>query len=338
VNRQTSLSLLHATAPTPGAIAILQLVGEGCERVLGDLTGVSVWPVGRMRLVDLAGIDHGIALRLNEDVAELMPHGGPRVIQRLTAKLQALGVSIAPAVDDVDPLHLYPEAKDRIEALMLWALARAESPLAIDLLLAQPPRWRDAIRQGRTLTDGDLARSRILNRLISPPMVVLAGEPNVGKSTLSNALLGRAMSIAADVPGTTRDYVAGRLDLAGLVVDWHDTPGLRADVDAIEHKAIDIARRLMQRADLLIAMRDSAHDRPDLPREPDLFVVSKVDDDAVVDSPAPPSGCSTQPLRISARTGRGLAELAHTIRERLLPSASLAEPGLWIFDHRLLDR
>jgi GTP1/Obg family GTP-binding protein len=120
---------------------------------------------------------------------------------------------------------LYPEASDRFEALMLAALARAQSPLAIDLLLDQPRRWRRIRRARRQLSEEDLARSTRLNRLIEPPVAVLAGQPNVGKSTLSNALLGRAMSIAYDMPGTTRDYTAGWIDLAGLVVSWHDTPG-----------------------------------------------------------------------------------------------------------------
>ena len=337
MNRKTLLTLVHATAPTPGAIGILHLTGEGCERVLGDLTGVFDWPVGRIRLVDFAGIDHGIALRLNDDIAQLMPHGGPRVIQRLTAKLLELGVSIEPAVGDVDPQQLYPEAEDRIEALMLLTVARAESPLAIDLLLAQPARWRDAIRQGRTPTNADLARSRILNRLINPPMVVLAGEPNVGKSTLSNALLGRSLSIAADVAGTTRDYVAGRLELAGLVVDWHDTPGLRSDADAIERKAIDIARRLMQPADLLIAMRDHEHDWPNLPRQPDLYIVNKADQRAPAAMPSAGSGTMHAPLQVSAQTGTGLVELTAAVRELLVPSAALHHPGLWVFDVRLSE-
>jgi tRNA modification GTPase len=283
----------------------------------------------------LAGIDHGIAGRLNEQTAQLTPHGGPRVIQRLTARLRELGATTAPALGDVDPLHLYPEAADRIEALTLLAMARAESPMAIDPLLAQPPRWRDTLRQGRTPGAADIARSTILNRLIRPPMVVLAGASNVGKSTLSNALLGRSMSIAADVPGTTRDYVAGRLELAGLVVDWHDTPGLRADADAIERQAIDLARRLMQRADLLIAMRDHEHDWPELPRRADLYVINKADQRASA-MPMPGSGTARDPLHTSARTGAGLAELTSAVRELLVPAAVLRGPGLWIFDERLL--
>ena len=67
-----------------------------------------------------------------------------------------------------------------------------------------------------SLSEEDLARSRRLNRLIEPPLVVVVGAANVGKSTLGNALVGRSMSIATDLPGSTRDYTSGRVELAGV--------------------------------------------------------------------------------------------------------------------------
>jgi tRNA modification GTPase len=219
------------TGPLPGAIAIIQLHGEVCS-ILRELTGCDDWPIGRARLVRMRDIDEGLVVRLDERVAQLMPHGGPRVMQRLQAALHDLGVQDA-TMKDVPPRELYPEAEDDYEALALTAIARAASPLVIDLLLSQPAIWR----QHQVLTDEDHARSQRLNHLIDPPLVVLAGPPNVGKSTLSNALVGRSMSIAVDMPGTTRDYTAARIELAGLVVHWHDTPGLRETDDAIEAKA-----------------------------------------------------------------------------------------------------
>ena len=234
-------SFVLMTGREPGAIAIVQLVGE-TEAVLRSLTGVNEWPIGRMRLVDFDGIDEGLAGRLGESVAQVMPHGGPRVVQRLLGRLLELGVEAAPP-DDVDPRDLYPEAADRYEALALAAVARARSPLAIDLLLDQPRRWRTRPRP----TPEVLARSRRLDRLIEPPLVVLAGPPNVGKSTLSNALLGRSMSIALEGPGTTRDYTSGRIELAGLVVDWHDTPGITPGITPGRRRGLDRQRSHRQR-------------------------------------------------------------------------------------------
>ncbi len=354
--------LLVTTPNRPGAIAILQLVGQ-VEPILQAITGSDDWRIGRARFMQFGDIDEGIAVRLTNDIAQLMPHGGPRVVQRLTQRLTELGVDLGRAVE-VNPAEVYPEAADNFEALMLAAIARAASPLAVDLLLDQPSRWRGFSSpplEGRgrgvgrsMLPEEDLQRSRRLDRLIDPPLVGVVGAPNVGKSTLSNALLGRSMSITADLPGTTRDYTSGRIELAGLVVDWYDTPGLRATDDPIERKAIDLARSLIEIADLLIALADHEHDWPPLPRDPDLRVLNKID---LLPSPSgrgvggegnssasrPPRRIpahgharTAEDLSISALHGTGLAELVTTVRDHLVPPADLQHPGPWLFDDRLL--
>ncbi len=329
--------LIHTTANQPGAIAILQLVGN-CMPVLQAITGVDDWPLRQARLVRMENIDDGLAVRLDEHVAQLMPHGGPRVVQRLTARLLELGAVLPGDVfdgdDAPDPQQLYPEAADRFEALMMLALARSPSPMAIDLLLDQPRRWRTFVEAGEHLTPEDRKRSKRLNRLLTPPTVVLAGRPNVGKSTLSNALLGRAMSIALDMPGTTRDYTAGRIDLAGLVVDWHDTPGLRESDDPIEARAIAIAQRLIKDADYLIAMTDHEHDWPDLQRVSDLRILNKAD--LLPEKLHHGDALPPDVLRVSATTGEGITSLVATIRDDLVPPADRKNPRPWLFDPRLI--
>ena len=253
-----------------------------------------------------------------------MPHGGARVVQRLATWLVEHGVE--PAVvgtgHAIDASTLFPEAADRYEALMLGAVARAASPLAIDLLLEQPARWRTGTR----LTDADRLRARRLNRLLEPPVVVVAGPANVGKSTLSNTLVGRSISIATDRPGTTRDYTSGRVDLGGLVVWWHDTPGLRDTDDAVERRAVELAGELMRRADFLIAMTDADHGWPALPRRADLRLAGCCDRGERADAD----------LSVSAVRGDGIAELVGTVRDRRVPPADLAHPGPWLFDDGLL--
>lgn len=319
--------------------------------ILAELTGTCDWPLHRARLARFSDIDQGIAVRLTDSVAQLMLHGGPRIVQKLVTKLIALGAS-ALSPDEVtesegetqldpDPLSLYPEAADEIEALTLATLARAASPLAVDLILDQPRRWQSTTLD--IISPDDLDRSQRLNRLIVPPVVVLAGPANVGKSTLSNALLGRAMSITLDQPGTTRDYVTGGIEFAGLVVDWHDTPGLRETDDPIERCAIDLARALMVRADLLIAMAAPGEPWPRLPRDPELWVMNKCDLDgngSIAAAPCPVDSSSfgrqqDRPLRISATRGDNLSALVETVRDRLVPAADLTHPGPWLFDRRL---
>ncbi len=316
--------LLVATASQPGAIAILQLDGD-VALVLGAVTGIARWPAGRARLTNLADVDRGLAVRLTDTVAQLMPHGGPRVVQRLVAWLVDRGVELV-GPDDVAPERVFPEAADRFEALALAAVARAASPIAVDLLLDQPSRWRTAA----TARNPDVERARRLNRLIDPPLVVVAGPANVGKSTLSNTLVGRSMSIAADRPGTTRDYTSGRIDLAGVVVDWHDTPGLRDSSDPIEAEAVEIALALIARADMVIALTDHQEPWPELPRPADLRVANKCD--------LGDRGHDGGDLSISAATGAGIAELVLAIRDRLVPPEDINHGGAWLFDRRLVDQ
>ncbi|MCZ6850437.1 MAG: hypothetical protein O7F17_02215, partial [Planctomycetota bacterium] len=126
--RQCLCHMVPTTSKQPGAIAVLQLVGE-VEAVLKSLTGVDDWPLGRARLVQFDDIDEGLAVRLSHDLAQLMPHSGPRVLQRLTERMIELGVE--PAAPNALPAEsVYPEAADRYEALALAAVARAASPLA----------------------------------------------------------------------------------------------------------------------------------------------------------------------------------------------------------------
>jgi tRNA modification GTPase len=323
----TECRFIQMTGPLPGAIGIVQLHGN-VQRLLRELTGQAEWPIGRAKLVRFADVDEGLAVRLASDIAQLMPHGGPRVMQRLDDLLRAHG-AIPAGGDERSPRELYPEADDAYEAIALAMIARAASPLAIDLLLAQPAIWRAMNKSpGEFLTDEDRARSQRLNRLIDPPLVVLAGPPNVGKSTLSNALVGRSMSIAVDMPGTTRDYTVARIELAGLVVNWHDTPGLRETNDPIEAKAIELAGRLMERADLLLEITDREHDWPTLPRDADVRIASKCDLSRRDDSD----------VAVSAMTGQGMADLVRIVRDRLVTPSDLdaATHRPWLFDDRLL--
>jgi tRNA modification GTPase len=311
-----------ATSRVPGAIAIVEVVGDVHVLGAGAAWLRRVAPGGH-RLVDVPDVDECVVCRPRRDLALVMPHGGLRIVQRLLEHLATAGARIVDS-PGVEPSRRYAEAADAVEALMLHALSGAASPLAIDLLLDQPRRWRSH----PTMDDADHARSKRLNRLLTPPVVVLAGGANVGKSTLSNRLLGRTMSIEADVPGTTRDYTSALIDLQGLVVAWHDTPGFRDTDDPIEREAMGRARRIFEEADLVIAMTDDVDVWPRLPREPDLRVVNKVDR---MDTPV-----AAPMLGISAKTGAGLEQLVRTVRDMLIPETDLSHPGGWIFDERLL--
>ncbi len=330
-------ALTPATAATPGAVGILQLHGPGTASLIAQLTGRDAPPPGRVVLRRFAGIDEGVVVierASGGPWAQLMPHGGPRVMRKLIDALIDLGA----AWDETPEARtLYPEADSPIEAEVLAAIAQAPSPAAIDLLAAQPRLWRawfkaENRKSGKTENQGTpdfpLFRFSAFSFLLSPPTVAVIGRPNVGKSTLTNALHGRAVSIVADLPGTTRDWVGSLVELVGstglaqqgVAVKWLDTPGLRDSDDPVEQRAIQLARRVIQSADVLIALRDPALNWPEpegLPREPDLWVMNKCDTQAAPETPAASPTSRHCPLRISAQHDRGLPALADAVLARL---------------------
>lgn len=341
--RVAETCVTQMTAARPGAVAVLQLRGPGVVEVLARVTGRHGFEPGRVYLSDLGGIDRGLAvlLRGGEDaVAQLMPHGGPRLVSAIMEALSGLGVCIE---TEPDALGLYPEADSVIQAEAMRLVAKSLSPAAVDVLLAQPGRWREAMKQpGGIDRDKVLADTRVLDRLVEPATVVVVGRPNVGKSTLTNRLLGRSVSLVADLPGTTRDWVGAMVELGGgctnarmslsnIAVRWLDTPGLRESDDTVEQRAIEIAREQVASADVLVAMRDPGTDWPDtqvLPREPDLLVVNKVDGTGGA------ADYGDGALSISAKTGRGVDEL----QRRIVAALGFDRVGagaLWAFSETL---
>ena len=154
--------------------------------------------------------------------------------------------------------------------------------------------------------------------------VAIVGPPNVGKSTLLNALAGREAAIVSDIPGTTRDIVEVRLNIAGYVVVLADTAGLRPSEDRIEVEGIRRARLRAAESDLRIFVADSAESdlayrvglETDLTVLPgDILFLNKSDLGLSTASGTPPAGL----VRIagSALNGEGLDQLVAVLKDRL---------------------
>jgi tRNA modification GTPase len=302
----------------PGAVAVVQLAagsGAELESVLSRL-GIAPVGVGSLGLRDLFGVDRGVVARWAEESAHLMPHGGPAVVRALALALADAGIERA---ERPDARVVYPEARSPVEAEMLAALARAASPMAVDLLLDQPRRWATGERESEW--------SGVLNRLIDPPLVAAVGPPNVGKSSLANALAGRRVAIVADEPGTTRDHVGVAINMGGLVVRYVDTPGLRPEGDEIEREAAGLAAEVVRTADLVLACGD-AGSPPARPPGSEREGQSLLTVALRVDLGEPGWRCDAG---VSALTGRGLEALVRLIRERLVPEGALADPRPWRF-------
>lgn len=295
------------------AVAIIEIGGQESTVALLGLPALAIGAVQRVCILD---IDDGLIMRLSENLWHLMPHGGPFVLRQLSARLLAAGL-----IEQRDgTLGAYPEAANTIEAQMLAALASARSPLAVPLLLHQPIAW------SRAGANSDAARDLILRRLLVPPLVVALGGPNIGKSSLANALARRDVALVADVPGTTRDHVGVWLELDGLVVRWIDTPGLRDNADEIESAARTEVLAQLFKADLVLLCGDATHLPPacpvDVPGSRTKSVQLRKDLGPVSWS---------HDFEVSMRPFTGLQDLAAGIREHLVPMALIDQEIPWRF-------
>lgn len=140
--------------------------------------------------------------------------------------------------------------------------------------------------------------------------VVLVGEPNVGKSSLLNALAGEEVAIVSPVAGTTRDRIKQDLNIRGIPLVLIDTAGLRDTDDEVEKIGIDRTRKSIDEADLILLLRDASSpqaDSPDVLQLPEhlprLMVLNKVDLLPAV--PVSRAGV----VHVSAKTGLGLEAL-----------------------------
>ncbi len=267
----------------PGAFAVL-------ERVAPDVGELDPAPrtAHVMRIVDPtdgAVLDHALVTRFHgpdsytgEDLVEISCHGGVLVPRLVLDACLAGGARAAEPGEFTRRAYLHGRL-DLVQAEAVGDLIHARSRalhrarvgefrsalVGLEALLAhhvdfpeedEPPvpltevrrRADDVVqrleRLVATAPEGELLREGAL--------VVLAGRPNVGKSSLYNALLGRDRAIVTEVPGTTRDALEADVELAGYPFRLVDTAGLRESEDRVERLGIEVTRRYMGEADLVL--------------------------------------------------------------------------------------
>ena len=174
------------------------------------------------------------------------------------------------------------------------------------------PEVRELLASVQTDLESEVAGSRVAERIREGFEVALIGAPNVGKSTLLNALAGREAAITSEIAGTTRDVIEVRMDLAGLPVTLLDTAGLRDSDDQIEAMGIDRAKQRAEAADLRVFLSESGEAPEGVTlRDGDISVQAKAD---LVEA--------TSNIAISGKTGAGIDELVKRIGEVLGVRAS----------------
>jgi tRNA modification GTPase len=230
-----------------------------------------------------------------EDVLELQAHGSPVVLRLLLARVIELGarharagefseraflngqLDLAQAEAVADLIASGSEAgaraaqrslegefstrvhalTERVVRLRVWIEAAIDFPEEEIDFLAAPQLVADLESARADLLDL-LAAARRGVRLADGLHVVIVGRPNVGKSSLMNALAASERAIVTDVAGTTRDVLRETIDLDGIAITLVDTAGLRDASDAIEREGIRRARAELARADLAVLVSDEA--------------------------------------------------------------------------------
>lgn len=171
------------------------------------------------------------------------------------------------------------------------------------------PEVRELLGRLQASMETELGRAAPAERMRSGLEVAIVGPPNVGKSSLLNAIAGRDAAIVSEFAGTTRDVLEVRFDLFGLAVSFLDTAGLRDAEDAVERLGVERARQRAAAADLRIVLASSdtaARAEPGLWQEGDLRVWSKCD-----------LGPGAGDVALSATSGEGIDRLLALLHDRL---------------------
>ncbi|QIG48201.1 tRNA uridine-5-carboxymethylaminomethyl(34) synthesis GTPase MnmE [Nordella sp. HKS 07] len=290
-----SLAVVRAVLEALGGMAGLRLAepGEFTRRAFRN---------GRMDLVAAEGIGDLIRARTERQRKQALHHalgGASQVIETWRRDLIAILGRVEAAVDFSDEADVaratVADVRRRLDDLigrMRSALAEADRAQAL----------RDGLK------------------------VVLAGPPNVGKSSLLNRLAQREAAIVSAIPGTTRDVIEVAMEFSGVPVILTDTAGLRASTeDEIERIGMDRTGRELAGADIIVWM--SVPDSPSGP-PPDLdsetlWIENKTDLAAGIPK-------SQAQYRISAKTGAGMAEFFAALEDRVLGMAAHADSAVLI--------
>ena len=316
-----------------------------------------------------------------EDVVELQGHGGPAVMRQVLRRVLEAGARIAEPGEFTRRAFLHGRI-DLVQAEAVLDLIRARTDraaaAAVDQLQGSLTRQVNDLYDGCLLAAANLEatldfsdqelpgnvlegieerleclETKIKDLLASwneghllrdGATVVIAGRPNVGKSTLLNTLLGKDRAIVSEHPGTTRDFIEEDFVLQGIAINLVDTAGLRSTECAVEREGIRRTEDRLTRADLFLYVVDSSQDvnEEDIRRikssdSSRCIVVANKQDLVIENNTYPIAGYSI--VHISLKTGSGLDNMKRAIVEKLQsgPSSPTQHAAISERHRKLLD-
>jgi tRNA modification GTPase len=327
---------------------------DALVRLCGTLPPPRIATLRTIRTRNGETLDSGLVLYFpapasftGEDCCELQVHGGRAVVSAILDELAAIG-GLRHAEAGEFARRAFQNGKlDLVEVEGLADLIAAETEMQRRLAIEQSGGGQSALYAGwaRRLThsldfadeddvpgsvsaviwedvgrlrqeiDGHIARAGLAEIIRDGLKIVIAGEPNAGKSSLLNALARRDIAIVTEVAGTTRDVLSVDLSLAGFSVKLFDTAGLRETDELVEREGIRRARQVIADADLVLLLSEKpGYFRIDevLPENvPVIRVATKVD------RPSPSWAPSDADIFLSTRTGEGMADLLTALQSHL---------------------
>ncbi len=294
-----------------------------------------------------------------EDVIELQGHGGPVVMQLLLGRCLALGARLAQpgeftqraflngkldlaqaeGVADLIDASTQQAARSAVlslsgrfsEAIHVWRDKLVDLRMLVEATLDFPEEEVDFLSAARAMPrlealraelDGILSKARQGSLLRSGLHVVLAGQPNVGKSSLLNQLSGDDRAIVTDVAGTTRDVLRETIQIEGIPLHIIDTAGLRDTDDAVEKIGIARTWKEIAKADVILRLVEAASGITEADHEidsalpegvPVIWVFNKIDM-VGADPRVEPYG-EAKAVWLSAASGQGVDLLRDLLLE-----------------------
>jgi tRNA modification GTPase len=254
----------------PDALAVADAVFRPVRRPTLSKTRPGVPRLGRVG-EGLGDEVVAVVLRLGlETSVEFQSHGGPAASEIVMGALVTAGATTAEPVDWIRRRSASP-----LRASAWSDLCRAPTARVAEILMDQAEGALD--REVETIIESlsDVSREETAGasdalkalihraelgvRMIGGWRIVLAGRPNVGKSSILNLLAGYRRSIIDATPGTTRDVVTAALSVDGWPVELADTAGLRTATEELEKIGVERARRVHETADLVLPVLDRSN-------------------------------------------------------------------------------